>query len=242
MTTALPTRLVETEAVLTARRRAEFAVEHRRMALFRGPSGAGKSTAKDDCIEHIAAVYGLRVVDILLPARSTTKDISIRLFEALNGRCPDLTGYRLTDLVIERLLEQPTFVCFDEAQHLSLQGMEQISYIWERSKFPGLVVGDTRLSRVLAKNPQLESRMAVGVRFETLEDSELHIVVRTFHPALAAASDQTLRRIERALRGNLRSWRTFAELWEHNKAKAAAAGAVLSQEDLLNITLKDFVR
>lgn len=240
MTETLNTPLVQTGSILTARLRVEYAAEHQRLVMFCGPSGAGKSTAKDDCIRHLSTTTGLPVVDILVPARTTTKDLSVRLYEALHGSSPQLTGYQLTERVITTLEQRPTFVCFDEAQHLSLQGMEQLTYIWERCKFAGLVVGDTRLRKVLKKNAQLQSRMSLGVSFELLEGDSLHEVVRTFHPVLQSATKVTLTRIERCLGGNLRSWRTMADLWEFNAKKFADSGC--SEQQLLELTLADFVR
>lgn len=240
MTEVLSTPLVQTGAILTSRLRVEFAAAHKRFVMFCGPSGAGKSTAKDDCIRHITATTGLPAVDILLPARTSTKDLTVRLYEALHGSSPQLTGNQLTERVIKTLEQRPTFVCFDEAQHLSLQGMEQLTYIWERCKFAGLVVGDTRLRGVLKKNPQLQSRMSLGVRFELPESDALHDIVRTFHPVLQSANKITLARIERCLGGNLRHWRDMAQLWDFNAKKFANTGC--SEQQLLELTLADFVR
>jgi DNA transposition AAA+ family ATPase len=211
----LPTPLVETSSVLRSRRRAEFAAERQRLVSFSGPSGAGKTTSADDVAEWLSQNGQLHVVQLTIPVRPAPREVSVRLCQAITGSCPKMSSYDLADHVVNLLGKDKYFVILDEAQHLSFPGMEQVKYLWERSRFGGLLVGDTDLRKVLAKSPQLQSRVALGTEFELLTGDALHEVVRTFHPALATAPRAALTRLERARGGNLRNWRVVAEVLDH---------------------------
>ena len=150
-----------------------------------------------------------------------------------------MSGYELSDHVVELLRRHECLFLFDEAQHLGLGGMEQLKYLWERQRFGALLVGDTRLRALLAKSPQLDSRVSLGVQFELLSGDQLHEVVRTFHPAFAAAPRPALTRIERMHRGNLRRWRDTVDVLDDLVARTGHP-ADLSDAQLLNALLAEF--
>lgn len=236
---SLPTPLVLTDAVLRARRRALFAAEQNRLVRLTGPAGSGKSTAAEDAVSWVARQMGIRIVSVMVPFRPAPKEISVRICQALTGSAPSMSGYELSDYVVELLGRHECLFLFDEAQHLGLPGMEQVKYLWERQRFGALIVGDTRLRALLAKSPQLDSRVGLGVHFELLAGDPLHEVVRTFHSAFAAASRPVLTRIEREHRGNLRRWRDIAVVLDELSARSGRP-ADLGDKQLLDALLAEF--
>ncbi len=235
----LPTPLIETTAVLRSRRRGEFAAEHRRLVSFSGPSGAGKTTAADDVSKWLTRDGNLRVVQMTIPVRPAPREVSVRLCQAITGSCPKLASYDLTDHVVDLIGRDKYFVILDEAQHLSFPGLEQLKYLWERARFGGLLVGDTRLTEVLAKSPQLQSRVALGLSFELLTGDPLFELVRTFHPALASAPRRALARLEFCRGGNLRNWRTIADVLDDIAARAKMTPDLADQR-MLEALLAEF--
>ena len=174
-----------------------------------------------------------------VPYRPAPEEISIRICQALTGSAPTMSGYELSDYVVELLGQHEVLFLFDEAQYLGIPGMEQVKYLWERQRFGALIVGDTRLRALLAKSPQLDSRVSLGVQFELLAGDPLHAVVRTFHPAFAAASRKVLTQIERMHRGNLRRWRDTADVLDELIARTGRTGD-LADIQLLNALLAEF--
>jgi hypothetical protein len=102
-----------------------------------------------------------------------------------------------------------------------------------------LIVGDTRLRKLLAQSPQLDSRVSLAIDFKLLSGDALHDLVRTFHPAFAAATRVQLTRIERARGGNLRRWRDFANVLD-DLAVRAGRPADLTDTQLFDAVLAEF--
>lgn len=145
--------VLETAPLLRTRRLVHWAAQQQELIRVWGPSGSGKTTATIDAAAAAGEALDLRAVRVKLGYRPEKLALHRALALGITGSCPDWSGNRLRDYVVDALVERPHLVVFDEVQNLSVAGVEHVRTFWDLHAFAGVLVGDERLAAILGKSP-----------------------------------------------------------------------------------------
>lgn len=208
---AQPDSLYQTNQLLRLRRHTDRLIAQRRMGLVTGPSGAGKTASSLDAARLAASLHDAKVVEIPTSPRPQPTFITSSMVAGVTGEPPRQTSYRRDDELVKLLREVKCIFVFDEAQDLGYPGLSQLKYLWERQRFAALLVGDIDLRKLAKASPQLWARLGHKDRFRLLSAAELRNVIAKMHPALAAVSDGSFKKLVDAFGYNLHSWENVAE-------------------------------
>jgi Cdc6-like AAA superfamily ATPase len=140
--------------------------------------------------------------------------------------CPPVGRGRLQSLELLRALGQPynklddpstllhqlvdacsirSVVALDEVDRWGREGVELIRYLWSQpTNGTAFIFAGSRLDRLIAANPALDSRLEHRVRFAPLTLEEARVALRAYHPMFAVDDTRVLDRIYRATHGEFR--------------------------------------
>lgn len=207
------------------------------IAAVSGNSGCGKTFSVDYFLHHNPVMADRPVLWVDSPRKPSTKAITLLLSKAV-GLSPRLrdSEYALVDDLIPELRGSNAVVVIDEAQELSVDGLQQLRYFHDRCfpTRPGepagwtLVLVGSTVDRRLAGAAELANRVAAWVRFEPLEGKDLLVTLRAWHPLLAEMEMGLLLEIDQQeCRGNWRHWAQFlaAYIDAHDKKPATTEAA-----------------
>ncbi|WP_052666750.1 ATP-binding protein [Nitriliruptor alkaliphilus] len=182
-------------------------VRGRTIGLITGDPGLGKTHAVDRYFtEH--RIPHVRVEPSAL-GRSP-KSVLYRLLSVLRPEIkPRGTAIELVDELKEILAEEPRTLIIDEAQRLDVTGLNLIRELHDapQTDFPLLLVGGAGVTRTLATDPALLSRVERTSRFKPMKGSKLVAALHELHPLLAATDQSVLEDLDRRVcRGHWRDW------------------------------------
>lgn len=209
---------INTMQMQLARLAVRTAADERSIAAIYGPPGCGKTFT----VEVACETLPLTVSRFVLPNYPSPKEIAVTLLSRLTGDHYSGPRYRLDEHLIEALMQTPMLLVVDEAQRLSLQGVEYLRFLWDEAvlrsqhgngeAFGLVLVGGHRCYQTLIRYRALSSRVASWAEITPIPASEVVEVIRSFHPLLAKANSGLLEEIDDLYaHGLLRNWATFVK-------------------------------
>lgn len=185
--------------------------EHCAIGSVTGAAGLGKTYAVESFLSGLESIEFLK---LMFPPNASAVTVARRMFSTLLGDAPPKSAsrYRLAEQIETELASIRRLIVVDEAQNLNRGCFEFLRILHDqpRSKFGLMFVGGDGAREVLANEPMLSSRIYRTVQFQPLSPPTLYDVVRSFHPALAKLSDETILDIDDAIgHGNFRHWASF---------------------------------
>jgi len=186
------------------------------IAAVSGKPGCGKTFAVDHFVRTHPSMHGRAWHWLDMPPKPTTKEVTVRLLDALGERRPrGATEYELTELLDPALVRLNSVVVIDEAQNLKTDGLQQLRYLHDRGQSRSwalLLVGST-VKESLNGAAELDSRVSRWLTFKPLTDpDQLLRTLHGWHPVLAATPADLLLRVDEVYaRGNFRLWAQFLQ-------------------------------
>ena len=186
------------------------------IAAVSGKPGCGKTFAVDHFVRTHPSMSGRTWHWLDMPPKPTTKEVTVRLLDALGERRPrGATEYELTELLDPALIRLSPVVVIDEAQNLKTDGLQQLRYLHDRGQgrsWALLLVGST-VKEALNGAAELGSRVSRWVTFTPLSDrAQLLQALRGWHPVFEATSADLLLRVDAVYaQGNFRLWAQFLQ-------------------------------
>ncbi len=157
-----------------------------------GPPGLGKTFAVD------LAFQGLDIDKywIAMPHEPKGKETTSRILQALTGkRTPrSIPEYTMLEDIAELLEDRHVALAIDEAQHLTTASFRQFMYLLDHQTTNLLLVlcGVRVDERVMARCPELDSRIERRVHFADYRRADMVKIARHYHPAFANADADAL--------------------------------------------------
>jgi hypothetical protein len=182
-------------------------VNGRTIGLITGDPGLGKTHAvnryfTEQQIPHVR-------VEPSAVGRSP-KSVLYRLLTVLRPEVrPRGTAIELVDELKEILSEEPRALIVDEAQRFDVNGLNLLRELHDapQTDFPLLLVGGAGVTRTLATDPALLSRIERSAKFKPMEGNKLFAALGELHPLLAATDRPVLEDLDRRVcRGHWRDW------------------------------------
>lgn len=208
--------LLATDPLKTLLAAAPAALANRRIVAVSGNSGCGKTVAT----EVLATRLRQRVVFVALDRGITDKQVIETIYCAVAGNDTGIASRtRRAELMLHLrhlIAKAPLVLMLDEAQNASLNALELARQLQEHpSANCGLVIAGVNLDSKLEREPMLENRIALRVRFDRIHDEDLAGTLAALNPMLGAYPDQTLLAANAEYcRGELRRWAQVIE-WLH---------------------------
>lgn len=202
--------LVKTPYVDEATLRLDLVSADRQVALIDGPCGTGKTTT----VEWYADQSGQPAPVVMMPP-------TIRGADALRHIGRRVCGHEMTDgpvamqeEVIEALTDSGGLLIVDEVQNLGAQGIAMLRYLHDRTRRHGrhafsLVLVGYGVGKVIAKRPELASRVLSSLYFAPLRGGQLTDYLHQRDPRLAASVPAALVKLNSTYAGGL------LRRWEH---------------------------
>lgn len=194
---------------------APTAIENKRIVCVSGSAGCGKTVALDVLANDLTLRNAGRVVPVELLHSATDKQVISSLVTAVTG-APVLTRISAGDLSIflrHLLAAERIILMIDEAQHASNRALEVVRQVHEDpTSRSGLVLAGLGLIERLAKQPTLDSRVGLRVKFAPVDDQQLIPLVQALHPLLRTLSAERIYQInDKFADGSLRHWTQVLE-------------------------------
>jgi type II secretory pathway predicted ATPase ExeA len=188
-----------------------------------GDPGRGKTAAVRMALRQVPA--GWRVTWVPVPVRPSVAGMRRAVFDALGlpGRFPHTSA--LADAAVAGALGEARVLVVDEAQLLPVPCLEYLRSLWDDAGTRiTLVLCGAGSERVLARLPQLASRVGAWQEVPRLATSEVTAVVTGFHPLWRTVPAPDLAGVDRSCAHG--TFRTWAALTAHlqNALLAADAG------------------
>jgi DNA transposition AAA+ family ATPase len=182
-------------------------LERSKCTVVSGPWGSGKSTL----LKALEAVSDVNTVNVEIPESATAPAAQWEVMTtAITGTARG-TARAMQNQCRDYLVEVPTLLIVDEAQHLTHAALRQLRWLWT-SHIPkfAIVLAGSELEEHLLGEKSVYTR--VNRRILLREHSPEHMLdlVRRSDPALADTDPELLQLIEEAYGHGV--WRHWAEL------------------------------
>lgn len=111
---------------------------------------------------------------------------------------------------IKAIADPTTLIIVDEADRLTMNGLEQLRSIFDRSGLGMVLIGMPGIEKRVARYPQFFSRIGFVHEFRSLQDIDVELLLRQHwapagvHLPLAEPSPEVIAAIIRVTRGNFR--------------------------------------
>lgn len=209
---------IETQTAKIILEKCQEADERRELALLYGPSGIGKTFVVEEFIERCEKQANSEKPEVLVVtahAASTPKSLMAAL--CLQAGIPHSgTAPTLAESLVRRLEAGHFLIIIDEANHLDIEAMELLRYVYDRGRLGVVLIGTLRLyeiftngSRPASELEQLWSRVGICELLPGLTEYEARQIIQQ---ALGRIPDTTTKQI---LRQTGNSIRRLANLLEH---------------------------
>lgn len=182
--------------------------------LVDGEPGHGKTCT----VETWRQQQSIPTLRVQLPGRATSAAVTQQLLTALRTpHDPTERVWRLQNRLMDSLLARPRILIVDEAQNLGVAGLNQLRHYHDHPDAAWtLVLVGAGISKKIAKNRELVSRISRRVAFGPLTGAGLIEALIAYHPTLYPhAPTDLLHQVDELLeragygRGNLRAWAGF---------------------------------
>jgi DNA transposition AAA+ family ATPase len=175
--------------------------ERRALALLYGPPGIGKTFAIEEFVHQTESQDNAQKPEVLLVtahAASTPKSLMAAL--CLQAGIPhQATASTLAESLVRKLERGHYLIIVDEANHLDIEAMELLRYVYDLGRLGVVLVGTLRLyeiftdgSRPAGELEQLWSRVGICELLPGLMEHEARQMVQE---ALARIPEITIRQI-----------------------------------------------
>jgi len=234
---------IETQTAKIILEKCQEADERRELALLYGPSGIGKTFVVEEFIERCEKQANSEKPEVLFVtahAASTPKSLMAAL--CLQAGIPHSgTAPTLAESLVRRLETGHFLIIVDEANHLDIEAMELLRYVYDRGRLGVVLIGTLRLyeiftngSRPASELEQLWSRVGICELLPGLTEYEARQIIQQ---ALGRIPETTTKQI---LRQTGNSIRRLARLLEHLAELKELNGDRQIQE-LVAVAGSDFV-
>ena len=211
---------IETQTAKIILEKCQEADERRELALLYGPSGIGKTFVVEEFIERCEKQANSEQPEVLFVtahAASTPKSLMAAL--CLQAGIPHSgTAPTLAESLVRRLETGHYLIIVDEANHLDIEAMELLRYVYDRGRLGVVLIGTLRLyeiftngSRPASELEQLWSRVGICELLPGLTEYEARQIIQQ---ALGRIPETTTKQI---LRQTGNSIRRLTKLLEHLK-------------------------
>lgn len=211
--------LLSTRSYRLAVRACKDAINERSMVAVYGEAGCGKTFAIENALEQHNEIEN-HLLD--LPMRPSPRGIAARLIKELTGTNASGPLYELDEQLVELLTATPRLLVFDEAQRLTLDGIEYLRHLHDAAtrkrqqtgchSFGLVFAGGHGCYQTLQRYPMLASRISTWVEFAPLKPEETASLLPAFHPVLTDADPDVIELIDDGYaHGVLRNWATFTK-------------------------------
>ena len=200
--------LVETVPYRLTQRLLREVLGHRGCLEVSGPGGCGKTFAVDAHFERAE----VDVVKVHLYAAVHGYGFVRRLIAELGGD-PVGDAEGLMAALREAVGTRRVYVYVDEADNLNTDSLRVIRYLRDqRDLWIAFVLVGSSFQKAYRRVPELDTRVTRRVNFAPLAGRALADTLAAYHPFLATAEPDLIRRIDAEhCKGNWRSWSTMLE-------------------------------
>jgi DNA transposition AAA+ family ATPase len=194
---------IETQTAKIILEKCQEADERRELALLYGPSGIGKTFVVEEFIERCEKQANSEKPEVLFVtahAASTPKSLMAAL--CLQAGIPHSgTAPTLAESLVRRLETGHYLIIVDEANHLNIEAMELLRYVYDRGRLGVVLIGTLRLyeiftngSRPASELEQLWSRVGICELLPGLTEYEARQIIQQ---ALGRIPETTTKQILR---------------------------------------------
>jgi len=192
--------------------------ERRALALLYGPPGIGKTFAIEEFVDRVEKQDNPEKPEVLLvTAHSASTPKSLMAALCLQVGIPhQATASTLAESLVRKLETGHYLIIVDEANHLDIEAMELLRYVYDLGRLGVVLVGTLRLyeiftdgSRPAGELEQLWSRVGICELLPGLTEYEARQIIQQ---ALGRIPETTTKQI---LRQTGHSIRRLANLLEH---------------------------
>jgi DNA transposition AAA+ family ATPase len=258
---ALRAYLLELERVEARARRPEFlptltanlileklqeADERQALALLYGPPGIGKTFAIEEFVARVEKQEDPQKPDVLLvTAHSASTPKSLMAALCLRAGIPHQgTASTLAESLMRKLQEGHFLVVVDEANHLDIEAMELLRYVYDLGHLGVVLVGTLRLyeiftdgSRPAGELEQLWSRVGICELLPGLREYEARqIIQKALGKIPEIIAKQVLRQTGNSIRRLTKLLERLKELQGINSDRDVADLIPVAIETLLALT------
>jgi DNA transposition AAA+ family ATPase len=218
---------IETQTAKIILEKCQEADERRELALLYGPSGIGKTFVVEEFIERCEKQANSEKPEVLFVtahAASTPKSLMAAL--CLQAGIPHSgTAPTLAESLVRRLETGHFLIIIDEANHLEIEAMELLRYVYDRGRLGVVLVGTLRLyeiftdgSRPASQLEQLWSRVGICELLPGLSEYEARNIIHKFVGIIPdAATRQISRQSGNSMRRLTKLLEQLKELQEINR-------------------------
>jgi DNA transposition AAA+ family ATPase len=178
---------IETQTAKIILEKCQEADERRELALLYGPSGIGKTFVVEEFIERCEKQANSEKPEVLFVtahAASTPKSLMAAL--CLQAGTPHSgTAPTLAESPVRRLETGHFLIIVDEANHLDIEAMELLRYVYDRGRLGVVLIGTLRLyeiftngSRPASELEQLWSRVGICELLPGLTEYEARQIIQ----------------------------------------------------------------
>jgi DNA transposition AAA+ family ATPase len=195
----------------------EEADERQALALLYGPPGIGKTFAIEEFIARVEKQEDPQKPDVLLvTAHSASTPKSLMAALCLRAGIPHQgTASTLAESLVRKLHAGHFLVIVDEANHLDIEAMELLRYVYDLGRLGVVLIGTLRLyeiftdgSRPAGELEQLWSRVGICELLPGLTEYEARQMIQK---ALGRIPEMTTRQILRQTGNSIRRLARLAE-------------------------------
>jgi len=201
---------IETQTAKIILEKCQEADERRELALLYGPSGIGKTFVVEEFIERCEKQANSEQPEVLFVtahAASTPKSLMAAL--CLQAGIPHSgTAPTLAESLVRRLETGHYVIIVDEANHLDIEAMELLRYVYDRGRLGVVLIGTLRLyeiftngSRPASELEQLWSRVGICELLPGLTEYEARQIIQQ---ALGRIPETTTKQILRQTGNSVR--------------------------------------
>jgi Cdc6-like AAA superfamily ATPase len=170
------------------------------LALLGSP-GLGKTFL----IKSVAEKLSVPLTYLECPPLGRSRLQIIELLRALSSPCNASEDAATLLHVLADACSSSRVIALDEVDRWGREGVELIRYLWSQStNRTAFIFAGSRVDRLVAANPALDSRLEHRVKFEPLSLEEARVALRAYHPLFAVNDERVLERIHRLTHGEFR--------------------------------------
>lgn len=217
--------------------------ERQALALLYGPPGIGKTFAIEEFVDRVEKPNNPEKPEVLLvTAHSASTPKSLLAALCLQGGIPhQATASTLAESLVRKLGTGHYLIIVDEANHLNIEAMELLRYVYDLGRLGVVLVGTLRLyeiftdgSRPAGELEQLWSRVGICELLPGLTEYEARQVIqKTLGRIPEITTKQILRQTGNSIRRLARLLEHLAELKELNGDRDLADLIPVAGESLL---------
>ncbi len=208
------------------------AAERRELALLYGPPGIGKTFAVEEFVERCEKgdkPDKLEILFVTAHAAATPKSLMAAL--CLHTGIPHQgTAAALAESLVRKLEAGHYLIIVDEANHLDIEAMELLRYVYDRGHLGVILIGTLRLyqiftdgSRPASELEQLWSRVGICELLPGLTEYEARrIIQKLLGPVPEITAKQILRQAGNSIRRLTKLVADMKELHEINPDRELA--------------------